>query len=131
PMLIVTCAIIIRGRKILICQRSSTMNLPLKWEFPGGKVEPGEDEETTIVREISEELHLNIDVVKRLEPVEHDYPNFRIRLVPFIAKVVGGELLLEEHADARWVTMEDLRGYDWAPADVPIVEQLKAEDLWN
>jgi len=72
---------------------------------------------------------LNIDVVKRLEPVEHDYPNFRIRLVPFIAKVVGGELLLEEHADARWVAMEDLGRYDWAPADVPIVEQLKAEDI--
>ena len=126
-MLIVTCAMIIRERKILICQRSSTMNLPLKWEFPGGKVEPGEDEETTIVREISEELHLDVEVVKRLDPVEHDYPNFRIRLVPFIAKVVGGELLLEEHADARWVAIEDLGQYDWAPADVPIVEQLKAD----
>ena len=130
-MLIVTCAIIIRERKILICQRSSTMSLPLKWEFPGGKVERGEDEETTIVREISEELHLDIDVVKRLDPVEHNYPNFRIRLVQFIAKVVGGELLLEEHADARWVAKEDLDRYDWAPADMPIVEQLKAEDLWN
>ena len=130
-MLIVTCAIIIRERKILICQRSSTMSLPLKWEFPGGKVERGEDEETTIVREISEELHLDIEVVKRLDPVEHNYPNFRIRLVPFIAKVVGGELLLEEHADARWVAKEDLDRYDWAPADMPIVEQLKAEDLWN
>ena len=128
-MLIVTCAIMIRERKILICQRSSTMSLPLKWEFPGGKVEPGEDEETTIVREISEELHLDIEVVKQLDPVEHDYPDFRIRLVPFIAHVVGGELLLEEHADARWVAMEDLGRYDWAPADVPIVEQLKAEDI--
>src|SRR5690606_26929598 len=98
-MLIVTCAIIIRERKILICQRSSTMNLPLKWEFPGGKVEPGEDDAATIVREIKEELHLNIEVVKRLEPVEHDYPKFRIRLVPFVAHVICGELRLEEHAD--------------------------------
>ncbi|GGC42940.1 NUDIX hydrolase [Parapedobacter defluvii] len=130
-MLIVTCAIIIRERKILICQRSSTMNLPLKWEFPGGKVEPGEDEKATIVREIKEELHLDIEVVKRLEPVEHDYPTFRIRLVPFIANVVDGELVLEEHADARWVTVDDLDQYDWAPADVPIVEQLKADALWN
>jgi len=130
-MLIVTCAIIIRESKILICQRSSTMNLPLKWEFPGGKVEPSEDEETTIVREIKEELHLDIELVKRLKPVEHDYPTFRIRLVPFIANVVGGKLLLEEHADAKWVTADDLDQYDWAPADVPIVEQLKAEALWN
>ncbi len=130
-MLIVTCAIIIRERKTLICQRSSTMNLPLKWEFPGGKVEPSEDEETTIVREIKEELHLDIELVQRLKPVEHDYPTFRIRLVPFIANVVGGKLLLEEHADAKWVTADELDQYDWAPADVPIVEQLKAEALWN
>ena len=130
-MLIVTCAIIIRESKILICQRSSTMNLPLKWEFPGGKVEPGEDEKATIVREIKEELHVDIKVAKRLEPVEHGYPTFRIRLVPFIANVVGGELLLEEHADAKWVTVDDLDQYDWAPADVPIVEQLKADALWN
>ena len=130
-MLIVTCAIIIHERKILICQRSSSMNLPLKWEFPGGKVEPNEDDATTIVREIKEELHLDIEVVKRLEPVEHDYPTFRIRLVPFVAHAVGGKLLLEEHADAKWVTMDDLDQYDWAPADVPIVEQLKADALWN
>lgn len=130
-MLVVTCAIIIHESKILICQRSSTMNLPLKWEFPGGKVEPGEDEKATIVREIKEELHLDIKVAKRLEPVEHEYPTFRIRLVPFIANVIGGELLLEEHAAAKWVTVEDLDQYDWAPADVPIVEQLKADALWN
>ncbi|MEC3881926.1 (deoxy)nucleoside triphosphate pyrophosphohydrolase [Parapedobacter sp. 10938] len=130
-MLIVTCAIVIRESKILICQRSSTMNLPLKWEFPGGKVEPGEDDAATVVREISEELHLDIEVVKRLGPVEHDYPTFRIRLVPFIAHVVGGELLLEEHVDAKWVAVDVLDRYDWAPADVPIVEQLKTLAIWN
>lgn len=130
-MLIVTYAIIIHESKVLICQRSSTMNLPLKWEFPGGKVEPGEDDAATIVREIKEELNLDIEVVKRLEPVEYDYPTFRIRLVPFIAHVVGGKLLLEEHVDAKWVAVDDLDEYDWAPADVPIVEQLKAVDIWN
>lgn len=130
-MLIVTCAIIIRQGKILICRRSSAMDLPLKWEFPGGKMEPGEDEKATIVREIKEELHLDIEVFERWEPVEHDYPTFRIRLVPFVARVIGGELLLEEHADARWVTADELDQYDWASADVPIVEQLKAVDIWN
>jgi len=126
-MLRVTCAIIIHNEKILICQRSNTMSLPLKWEFPGGKVEPGEDETRTIVREIKEELHLDIEVTKRLQPVEHDYPAFRIRLVPFIAKMIGGELLLEEHADARWIAVNELNRYDWAPADLPIVEQLQVE----
>jgi len=130
-MLVVTCAIIIHKSNVLICQRSSTMNLPLKWEFPGGKVEPGEDDALTIVREIKEELHLNIEVVKRLEPVEHDYSTFRIRLVPFIANVVGGALLLEEHVDAKWVSVGKLDQYDWAPADIPIVEQLKAVDIWD
>ncbi|WP_379026013.1 (deoxy)nucleoside triphosphate pyrophosphohydrolase [Parapedobacter deserti] len=101
------------------------MDLPLKWEFPGGKVETGEDEEATIVREIREELHLEIAVVERLRPVEHDYPAFRICLVPFIAELLGGELLLEEHADAKWVAADELDRYDWAPADVPIVEQLR------
>lgn len=126
-MLIVTCAIIIHDGKILVCQRSSAMDLPLKWEFPGGKVEPGEDEALTIVREIKEELHLDIEVVRQLEPTEHDYPTFRICLVPFIANVAGGELLLNEHADAKWITVDELDRYDWAPADLPIVGQLKAE----
>src|SRR5690606_32471409 len=126
-MLIVTCAIIIQNGKILVCQRSGAMDLPLKWEFPGGKVEPGEDEKLTIVREIKEELHLDIEVVKRLQPVAHEYPAFRICLVPFIARMVGGELLLEEHADCQWVMVDELDRYDWAPADLPIVEQLKAE----
>lgn len=128
-MLIVTCAIIVHEGKILICQRSSTMNLPMKWEFPGGKVEPGEDDTATIVREIKEELHLDVEIVKRLEPVEHTYPTFRIRLVPFVMHVLGGELLLEEHADAKWVTVDDLDRYDLAPADIPVVQQLKAEPI--
>lgn len=102
------------------------MHLPLKWEFPGGKVEPGEDEALAIVREIREELQLDITVCARLEAVEYAYPSFRIRLVPFTAEVAGGELSLLEHAAAKWVSVDELDGYDWAPADVPIVEQLKA-----
>ncbi len=94
-------------------------------------MEPGEDDALTIVREIKEELHLDIEVAKRLKPVEHDYPTFRIRLVPFIAHVVGGKLLLEEHADAEWAAVVDLDQYDWAPANMPIVEQLKTLDIWN
>ncbi len=102
------------------------MSQPLKWEFPGGKAEPGEDERRAIVREIKEELHLDIEVVGRLQPVEHAYPAFRIRLIPFIARVTGGKLFLEEHRDARWVSIAELSQYDWAPADIPIVEQIQA-----
>lgn len=125
-MVEVTCAIIIKDAKVLICQRSATMKLPLKWEFPGGKVEPGEDERETIVREIKEELQLDIEILNRLEPVEYDYTTFRIYLIPFMARLLGGTLRLAEHANAQWVTSSELEAYDWAPADVPIVQQLKA-----
>src|SRR5690554_1765063 len=130
-MLTVTCAIIVHNGKILICQRSQAMSQPLKWEFPGGKAERGEDEQLAIVREIKEELHLDIQITDRLAATEHEYPEFRIRLVPFVAKVTGGSLFLEEHCDARWVPADELDPYDWAPADVPIVEQVKAHGLFG
>lgn len=104
------------------------MAMPLKWEFPGGKVEAGEDTAAAVVREIKEELHLDIEVLEPWDPVEHTYPAFRIRLVPFVARIAGGRLRLEEHADARWVAVRELGGYDWAPADVPIVERLMTTD---
>jgi len=126
-MLNVACAIVMNGENVLICQRSERMSLPLKWEFPGGKVEPDEDDAIAIVREIKEELHLDIEVLKRLVPVEHRYPAFRIRLIPFLAYVTGGKLRLEEHRDAKWVPVTELGGYDWAPADVPVVEWLTAQ----
>ena len=101
------------------------MALPLKWEFPGGKVEQGEDEKQSIVREIREELQLDIRLIRRLRTVTYDYPSFRIRLTPFLATVIGGSLRLQEHADAKWVTADELDRYDWAPADLPVVAQLK------
>src|SRR5690606_20698506 len=106
----------------------SAMAQPLKWEFPGGKVEPGEDEAEAIVREIREELDLEIEVVARLDPVEYDYPDFRIRLIPFTARLTGGSLRLAEHTDARWVSTAELKQLDWAPADLPIVERLCAAE---
>lgn len=125
-MLIVTCAIIIDRGKILICQRGEGMSLPFKWEFPGGKAEPGESGPAAIVREIREELQLDIEVLERWTPVEHAYPTFRIRLIPFVTRLKGGVLTLEEHLDARWVSADELHRYDWAPADVPIVRQIEA-----
>lgn len=124
-MITVTCAIIQDRDTFLICQRSSSMALPLKWEFPGGKVEQGEDEKQSIVREIREELQLDIRLIRRLSTVAYDYPSFRIRLIPFLATVIGGSLRLQEHTDAKWVKADELDRYDWAPADLPVVAQLK------
>jgi len=95
----VTCAIIHFADKILAVQRSRTMKLPLKWEFAGGKIESGESEIECIKREIFEELNIKITVKKRLTPVDHEYPIFKIQLIPFTADYLSGELKLKEHCN--------------------------------
>lgn len=128
-MLKVTCAIIRNNGKILICQRSEKMKLPLKWEFPGGKIEKNETKEQCLIREIKEELGLKITVEKELNTVEHYYPDFGIYLYPFVCVLEGGSLNLSEHKNAIWVSIEKLTEYDWADADIPIVNELMT--LWN
>ncbi|MBD1426728.1 (deoxy)nucleoside triphosphate pyrophosphohydrolase [Sphingobacterium arenae] len=128
-MLHVTCAIIENDKKILICQRSKQMKLPLKWEFPGGKVEIGESKENCLEREIHEELGLEIEIESTLTPVVHHYPEFSLRLYPFLCKWTGGSLAIAEHAQAIWVDKNELQNYDWAEADVPIMNELM--QLWS
>jgi len=123
-MLHVTCAIIEHQGKVLICQRSASMKLPLKWEFPGGKIEGEESKEECLKREIKEELGLEIEVGSPLPHVEHHYPEFSIRLYPFLCKWTGGSLAIAEHAQAIWVSHDELKNYDWAEADVPIVREI-------
>jgi len=83
-MIEVCCAIIVEGDKILATRRSHGMHLAGFWEFPGGKIEPGETAEACIIREIREELNIEIKVENRLLPVEHHYPEKSIRLMPFM-----------------------------------------------
>jgi 8-oxo-dGTP diphosphatase len=119
----VTCAIIEKESDVLVVQRSEKMSLPLKWEFPGGKIENGESEEGCIVREIKEELNLDIDVSKKLHPSVFDYPNISIELIPFVAKQLGGQIRLSEHADFKYLAKDELLNLDWAEADIPIVKE--------
>lgn len=105
-------------------QRSETMKLPLKWEFPGGKIEDGESEIDCVKREVLEELNIHIEVKQRLTPVTHAYPDFKIELIPFTADYLSGELKLKEHADYVLLEKEELYTLDWAEADIPIVEEL-------
>lgn len=124
-MLHVTCAILQKENKVLICQRSNEMKLPLKWEFPGGKIEKGESRKECLKREIKEELDLDIEVLDPLEMVEYHYPNFSISLYPFLCRIISGKLTVVEHAQAKWVYLDELDNYDWAEADLPIIEELK------
>jgi len=99
------------------------MNLPLKWEFPGGKIEFGESEEECIIREIKEELNLDIEVSKKLNSTAFDYPNISIELIPFVAEQVGGQISLIEHANFKYLAKDELMNLDWAEADIPIVKE--------
>ncbi|UAM98578.1 (deoxy)nucleoside triphosphate pyrophosphohydrolase [Polaribacter litorisediminis] len=119
----VTCAIIQFANKTLTVQRSETMKLPLKWEFAGGKIEFGESEIDCIKREIFEELNIHISIKKRLTPVIHQYPNFKIKLIPFVAEYVSGELKLKEHCNYIFANKEELTKLDWAEADLPILKE--------
>lgn len=119
----VTCAIILIENKILVTQRSNKMKLPLKWEFPGGKVEENETEIDCIKREIREEINIEIEVVKKLSSCIYDYGNVKINLIPFIAKHIRGEIKLTEHKDYKLLEKAALLGLDWAKADLPIVEE--------
>jgi 8-oxo-dGTP diphosphatase len=121
----VTCAIIERDGKVLSTQRSETMSLPLKWEFPGGKNHDGERPEECLKRELREELELEVAVGRRLSPVTHQYPTFKITLYPFICKITSGVMKLHEHKAYTWLTPEKLHELDWAEADIPVLHQYR------
>lgn len=123
-MIDVVCAIIFFGDKVLVTQRGPEMKMPLKWEFPGGKIEDGENEIDCIKREIKEEINIEIEILQRLEPSLYQYPTFTINLIPFIAKYHSGEILLAEHAGYKLLDLEELDTLGWAEADLPIVAQL-------
>ena len=125
----VTCAIIVIENKILVTQRSEKMKLPLKWEFPGGKLEENESEIDCIKREIKEEINIDIEVVKKLSSSIYDYGSFKINLIPFIAKHVHGEIKLTEHKDYKLLQKTELLSLDWAEADFPIVEEFLKFEL--
>ena len=128
-MINVTCAIIYFNDKILVTQRSEKMKSPLKWEFPGGKLEDDESEIDCIKREIREEINIEIKVLEKLSNSIYDYGTFKINLIPFISTYVSGEIILSEHRDYKIIDKSELLILDWAEADLPIVEELLKFEL--
>lgn len=124
PHIHVACAIIQMDGLILATQRSATMSLPLKWEFPGGKLEAGESPEQCLQRELQEELAITVRVGQGLPPVTHSYPAFTVTLYPFFCDSLEGTMILHEHSAACWLTPHELPTLDWAEADWPIISQL-------
>ena len=121
PRTKVTCAIIEKAGRVLFAQRGPQMDLPNKWEFPGGKVRSGESPSACLAREIKEELGVDIIVKEALPSHRHTYDHISIELLPFICSVSGGTIMLHEHKDARWADPETASEFDLAEADIPVL----------
>ena len=120
----VVAAIIIHENKIFATQRGYG-EFKDGWEFPGGKIEPGETSKEALVREIKEELDIEIEVKDFLETVEYDYPEFHLSMDCFFCVIRSGELVLKEHEAAKWLAAETLDSVDWLPADQGLIEGIR------
>lgn len=122
PLIIVGAAIVVDGR-VLGCERAQPPEVAGRWEFPGGKVEPGESDIDALVRECEEELAVVIEVGERIGtdvPLAHGWAMLRV----WLAKLVDGEPQALEHRSLRWFTASDIESVPWLPADAPIVAEL-------
>lgn len=120
----VVAALIVNENKVFASQRGYG-EFKDGWEFPGGKIEPGETPEQAIKREIREELDTEIQVEQPLTTVKYDYPTFHLSMQCFICKVERGNLTLLEHEAARWLAYDELDDVDWLPADQIVVRDFR------
>lgn len=120
----VVAAIIKRGKAFLATQRGYG-EFKDGWEFPGGKIEPGEEPKVALHREIKEELAVDIEVKDFLCTVEYTYETFHLIMHCYICELVDAEITLLEHEAAKWLTVDALDSVDWLPADVAVVDALK------
>ncbi|MFV0589984.1 MAG: (deoxy)nucleoside triphosphate pyrophosphohydrolase [Draconibacterium sp.] len=124
-MIQVTCAIIIQDGKILLAQNRADSDHAFQWEFPGGKIHHNESEEACIIREIREELELEIVPFQKLEAIEHNYGNKQIKLIPFLCLLKSGEIKLNDHLAVKWCSPAELLTMNLAGADKTLLGKKK------
>jgi 8-oxo-dGTP diphosphatase len=117
-------AVIVRDGLVLCVQRGPDGSLPGQWEFPGGKVELGEEAAAALAREIHEELLCHVEVGDKVTTTAHDYDFGTVNLTTYYCELISGTPTLTEHSQLRWLPGTDLASLDWAPADVPAVKQI-------
>lgn len=126
----VVAALIVRQDKVLICQRTRDQAMPLRWEFPGGKVEPGEDPVDAIRRELEEELGIEATIGEQITRVEHKYKNGRaVELLFFVVRKFENKVQNRIFQDVRWEKLAELPKYDFLDADKNLVQQLASGKL--
>lgn len=121
PHIHVACAIIEENGLVLAAQRSETMSLALKWEFPGGKIEAGETAQECLTRELMEEMGITVYIGRQIPASSHHYHDFTITLYPFICTLDKGNITLHEHKTITWIEPENMLELDWAEADLPVI----------
>ncbi|MFD2209502.1 (deoxy)nucleoside triphosphate pyrophosphohydrolase [Virgibacillus halophilus] len=120
-------AVIKRNKKILCAQRGTEKSLPLKWEFPGGKIEQGETPQEALKRELTEEMKCSISVGEAVEDTTYEYDFGVVNLKTYYCELSEGEPFLTEHVDIKWLLPEELGSLDWAPADIPAIEKIVSD----
>ena len=121
----VSAAVILDGGRVFATQRGYGAYKD-SWEFPGGKLEPGETPQEALAREIREELNTQVEVGDLLQTIDFDYPAFHLTLHCFLCTVTSGTLELQEHEAARWLSADELYSVDWLPADLAVLPQIRA-----
>ncbi len=120
-------AVIISDGLVLCAQRAETGELPGMWEFPGGKIESGESMQEALRREIEEELGCSVEVGRKIESTTHEYDFAAITLTTFYCEIFAGTPLPKEHLALKWVHPSALNEFNWAPADIPAVNQIQMD----